>query len=428
VAHVDNAFAGAVGYLNPDYVGEVNAAAKAKGGALGVSMAKVATSPTAVWLDRIAAVTGGTGVTRDLRGHLDAALAQQKASGKQVVATFVVYDLPNRDCAASASNGELLVANNGLATYKAKYIDPLAAVLGDPKYASVRVATIVEPDSLPNLVTNLATPKCGEANSSGAYVQGVQYALNKLHAIPNVYTYLDIAHSGWLGWDSNFTPAVTLITSVVKATTAGVNSVDGFVSNSANYTPFDEPNLADSNLSVGGQPVRSAKFYEWNPLLDERHFTAAMRSAFLAAGFPAGIGMLVDTSRNGWGGSARPGGVSTSTDLNTYVDASRVDRRLARGNWCNQPGGIGVRPVASPAPGLDAFVWVKPPGESDGTSDTTQTTPDPEGKQFDAMCNPNGQSTYNSAYKTGALPGAPSAGHWFESAFETLVANADPAL
>jgi cellulase/cellobiase CelA1 len=138
--------------------------------------------------------------------------------------------------------------------------------------------------------------------------------------------------------------------------------------------------------------------------------------------------MLIDTSRNGWGGTARPSGASTSSNLNTFVDASRVDRRLHRGNWCNQAGGIGARPTPAPLAGFDAYVWVKPPGESDGTSDSSQTTPDSEGKLFDSMCDPNCQSRYNSAFKTGALAGAPAAGHWFESQFETLVRNANPAL
>jgi cellulose 1,4-beta-cellobiosidase len=425
--HVDNPYAGATGYINPDYAAEVQAAASAKGGSLGTSMAKVANYPTAVWLDRIAAVTGGTGVTRTLAGHLDAALAQQSGS-TPVVITLVVYDLPNRDCAASASNGELTIANDGLNKYKTQYIDPLVSVLSQAKYANLRIATIVEPDSLPNLVTNLSLAKCSEANSSGAYVQGIQYAVNKLHALSNVYQYIDIAHSAWLGWDSNFQPAVNLISNTIKGTTAGVNSIDGFISDTANYTPTDEPYLPNSSLTVGGNPIRSATFYEWNPYFDEHTYANAMRTAFVNAGFPSGIGMLIDTSRNGWGGSGRPTAVSTSTDLNTYVNQSKIDRRYHRGNWCNQPGGIGARPTASPMSGFDAYVWIKPPGESDGTSDSSQTTPDPEGKSFDKMCDPNGQSTYNSAYPTGAMAGAPAAGHWFETEFETLVTNAYPAL
>jgi cellulose 1,4-beta-cellobiosidase len=428
--HVDNPYAGAKGYINPDYAAEVTTAATAKGGTLGAQMAKVANNSTAVWLDRIAAVTGGAGVTRTLAGHLDAALSQASGSSQPVVITIVVYDLPNRDCAALASNGELTIANNGLANYKSQYIDPIATTLSQSKYSNLRIVAIVEPDSLPNLITNLGIAKCAEANSSGAYVQGIQYALNKLHAIPNVYNYLDIAHSGWLGWDSNFQPAVTLIANTVKGTTAGANSVDGFISNTANYTPTTEPFMT-ATQQVGGQPVRSANFYQWNQYIDEASYTTAMRTAFINAGLPANIGMLIDTSRNGWGGSgpqgARPTGPSTSTDLNTFVNQSKIDRRIHRGNWCNQYGGIGARPQASPATGFDAYVWIKPPGESDGASKAIDNN---EGKLFDPMCDPtfHGSQQANGGNLTEAITDAPLAGHWFEAAFEILVQNAYPAL
>lgn len=38
------------------------------------------------------------------------------------------------------------------------------------------------------------------------------------------------------------------------------------------------------------------------------------------------------------------------------------------GTWCNPPGAaLGARPLTLEAEGLDANLWVKPPGESDGT-------------------------------------------------------------
>jgi cellulose 1,4-beta-cellobiosidase len=41
---------------------------------------------------------------------------------------FVVYDLPDRDCSAAASNGEFTIADNGVANYFA-YIDSIRALL-----------------------------------------------------------------------------------------------------------------------------------------------------------------------------------------------------------------------------------------------------------------------------------------------------------
>jgi cellulose 1,4-beta-cellobiosidase len=137
--------------------------------------------------------------------------------------------------------------------------------------------------------------------------------------------------------------------------------------------------------------------------------------------------MLIDTSRNGWGGSDRPTATSSSDDPVTYMDESRIDRRIHLGNWCNQSGaGIGERPQASPVSGVDAYVWIKPPGESDGSSEFIEND---EGKGFDEMCDPAYQGNpRNQNHPSGALPDAPLSGHWFQAQFDELIANAWPPL
>ncbi|WP_018885521.1 glycoside hydrolase family 6 protein [Paenibacillus massiliensis] len=425
-AHVDNPFIGATAYLNQDYSDLVDTSiALTTDASLAAKMETVKSYPTAVWIDRIAAIYGGDNNAgrKSIEEHLDAALAQKKA-GTPITASFVIYNLPGRDCHALASNGELPLTQAALQTYKTDYIDVIADIFANPKYQDIRIVTVIEPDSLPNLVTNLSTPACGQASSTGIYADGVKYALDKLHAIPNVYTYLDIAHSGWLGWDNNRSGTVSLYTNVVRETKAGLNSVDGFITNTANSTPLFEPNLPNSDLNVGGQPIRSAKFYEWNPYFDETDFTAALYSDFVQAGWPSSIGFLIDTSRNGWGGANRPT-VASGNDINTYVDSGRVDRRDHRGNWCNNSGaGIGEPPTVAPGPAhLDAYVWVKPPGESDGSS---SEIPNNEGKGFDRMCDPT--FTTPDGVLTGALPNAPISGHWFHDQFVMLVQNAYPVL
>jgi cellulose 1,4-beta-cellobiosidase len=424
--HEANPFVGATSYVNPDYAALVDTSIeRTTDPVLRDRMAMVKTYPTAVWLDRIAAIAGGPANAgrRGLRDHLDTALAQRR-DGTPITASIVVYDLPGRDCAALASNGELPLTEAGLTRYKAEYIDAIAEIVADPKYRDIRIVTLIEPDSLPNLVTNLSDPECSEALSSGIYVRGVQYALERLHAVSNVYTYVDLAHSGWLGWDNNRTGVVDLFTRMAREMPGGFANVDGFVTNTANVTPLSEPYLPDPNANVGGQPVKSARFYEWNPLFDESDFTAAMHSSFVAAGWPADIGFLIDTGRNGWNGPGRPTGPSPSTDLNTFVDQSRVDRRAHRGLWCNSSGaGLGRPPEAAPAgypaSHIDAFVWVKPPGESDGAS---EEIPNDEGKRADPMCDPDFTTKYG--VPTGALPDAPLAGHWFHEAFTMYVRNA----
>ncbi|WNJ95576.1 glycoside hydrolase family 6 protein [Vibrio ruber] len=410
---VDNPFRDATWYVNPEW--SALAAAEPGGSA-------VADQNTGVWLDRIGAIEG-TDSKMGLRAHLDEALKQ----GANLF-TVVVYDLPNRDCKALASNGELLISRGDIVRYKNEFIDPIAEIFADPKYQSIRIAAVIEIDSLPNLVTNLDIPKCAEANGPGGYREGITYALNKFSPIKNVYSYIDAAHSGWLGWDSNFGPAITMISNVVKGTDAGWDSVAGFVTNTANYSPLVETYLPDPTKNVGGGPIRSADFYEWNPYFDEKDYAIEFRKRMIAKGAPTTIGMLIDTGRNGWGGPERPTRVSYSSDKNTYVDESRIDRRYHRGNWCNQPSGIGYKPWADPYAGVDAFVWVKPPGESDGVSEPDyQPDPDDPAKQYDAMCDPDKMST-SAPLPTGAMDNAPHAGRWYSAGFQYLLENAYPPV
>ncbi|KAJ3034476.1 hypothetical protein HDV00_004999 [Rhizophlyctis rosea] len=80
--------------------------------------------------------------------------------------------------------------------------------------------------------------------------------------------------------------------------------------------------------------------------------------------------------------------------------------------WCNVQG-AGFGPVPTSNTGydnIDAFIWGKTPGASDGTSDTSSV-------RFDATC---GAAT--------ALTPAPEAGEWFSEYFEMLLENANPKL
>lgn len=416
--HVENPYAGATGYVNPNW--SARAAAEPGGSA-------VANVSTAVWMDRIAAIAGASGAM-GLRAHLDEAVRQDAANGSApLTIQVVIYNLPNRDCSALASNGELLIAQDGFNRYKSEYIDPIAAILRSSAYANLRIVTIIEPDSLPNLITNIDSfEKCREANGAGGYRDGVRYALNQLHAIPNVYTYVDAAHHAWLGWDSNFTPAVNLFYETVAGTTAGVDSVDGFIVNTANYSATTEPHFT-INTTVNGQSVRQSKWVDWNFYVDEQTFATALRNALVSKGFRSGLGMLIDTSRNGWGGAARPSGPSSSTLVDEFVNQSRVDRRIHAGNWCNQNGaGLGARPTAAPASGFDAYVWIKPPGESDGAS---EDIPNDEGKKFDRMCDPTYPGNdLNGNNMSGALADAPLSGQWFSAQFRQLLQNAYPPV
>ncbi|MFC0503099.1 glycoside hydrolase family 6 protein [Micromonospora costi] len=416
---VDNPYAGVRGYVNPEWKAKADAE---PGGS------RVSNNPTAVWLDRIAAINGTPDSSSNgafgVRDHLDEALRQ----GAGYI-QFVIYNLPGRDCAALASNGEL--GPDELPRYKAEYIDPIAAIQADPKYANLRIINIIEIDSLPNLVTNTSgqpggTAMCDTVKANGAYVNGVGYALAKLGAIGNVYNYIDAAHHGWIGWDSNFGPTADMLKSAAIASGSTVQNVHGFIVNTANYSALREPYVKITD-SVNGQTVRQSKWIDWNQYVDELSFAQAFRQKLVSVGFDSGIGMLIDTSRNGWGGTARPTGPGATTSVDTYVNGGRIDRRIHAGNWCNQAGaGLGERPKAAPEAGIDAYVWVKPPGESDGSSKLIEND---EGKGFDRMCDPTyGGNARNGNNPTGALPDAPISGAWFSAQFQELMRNAYPPL
>ena len=346
-------------FLNPEFVANVEATAK-RHPELAEQIKKVAQYPSAGWLDSIAAV-------KNLKVWLDEAKKQQDASGKPTMTMVVVYDLPNRDCSAAASAGELKVKENGLFRYKTEYIDAITAEF--KAHASQPIAVVLEPDSLGNLATNMAIPACQEARP--AYKEGVVYAI-KSFALPNVSVYLDAAHSGWLGWDDN-RMKIGKIFKQVLSEAGGPGMIRGFATNTSNYT-----HLSNRDGAVL-EPT--------NPCPNELTYVKTLRKTLEMHGFK-NHSFIIDTARNGKG-----------------------NIRHAWGNWCNIKGaGLGERPRAEPEPDIDAYFWLKPPGESDGTSDKNAP-------RFDPMC--AGQD---------AAPNAPQAGQWFESYFLDLVRNANPPL
>ena len=54
--------------------------------------------------------------------------------------TFVVYNFPDRDCSANASDGELHLSNGGLEKYRRDYIDPIAEIVKE--YSDTRIILV----------------------------------------------------------------------------------------------------------------------------------------------------------------------------------------------------------------------------------------------------------------------------------------------
>ncbi|KAF9036906.1 glycoside hydrolase family 6 protein, partial [Hymenopellis radicata] len=279
----------------------------------------------------------------------------------------VIYDLPGRDCAAKASNGELAVGE--LDRYKSEYIDPIAAIVKNNP--NIAIAAIIEPDSLPNLVTNSNLTTC--QNSASGYRDGVAYAFQQLN-LPNVAMYVDAGHGGWLGWDANLQPGATELSNVYKAA-GSPSSLHGISTNVAGWNAWIK-NPGEFENDPDGQ---------YDKCQDEQRYVTIFGGYLANAGMPNHA--IVDTGRNAVQGL-----------------------RDAWGDWCNVNGaGFGVRPTADTGETLaDAFVWVKPGGESDGTSDSSAV-------RYDSFCG------LDDAFKP-----APEAGQWNQAYFEMLLKNAVP--
>ena len=149
--------------------------------------------PAAFWVDTYSAISERT---PSLKTLLDSAAQKAASSGRKQTVMFIHYNLPNRDCAASASNGEICCSGNspdqftgncddtsyfsgdcskGHARYR-QYTDAIASLLAN--YPQLEIVAIVEPDSLPNLATNLGQkPHCTETTKKG-YIDGVVYAVS----------------------------------------------------------------------------------------------------------------------------------------------------------------------------------------------------------------------------------------------------------
>lgn len=266
--------------------------------------------PSAYWLDKKDKIFGST--TSSMEGILEDAL--NKPVPELVV--FIVYDLPNRDCHAKASNGEICCkykpdgrcdyqdeadgCKDGLKEYQKEYIDPIAKVL--KKYSGrVPVVLVIEPDSLPNLVTNEADPRCGNRGTKNAYENGVSYAVKTLaKADPYAGIYIDAGHGGWLGWKDNMKDFVNQIQRMDVA-----KDIRGFASNVAGYQYLGE--ACDTyDYCLGGQHNGDSCCYdpcglvsEWNPSHNELMYALHLREAM-----SNGIGgfephMIIDTGRNG---------------------------------------------------------------------------------------------------------------------------------
>ena len=386
------------------------------------SLQSMLSTGSAFWIDTISRIRDPD---RDIT--LESVFRDAAAKPTPPLVVVILYNLPNRDCHASASNGELCcqfdadgtcmynaddpTCADGLARYKRHYVDPFAAVL--EKYSSVPAAVVIEPDSLPNLATNMEDSRCGNSATQTAYVDGITYAIETLHRrAPRAALYLDAGHGGWLGWNDKADDFFRIVGRLGPA----VGYLRGFATNTANYqslgTPCPESSFFDNNWPQLGQQYCSQNpgaaccrdpcrlMTQFNSANNEHNFVqllAARARRSQINGLLPNPRFIIDTGRNG-----------------------RDDMRQDCANWCNIRGAaVGHTPTAQTAlPNLvDAYYWLKTPGESDGC---TETLPNGEHcARYDGSC-----GSVDSIGSRMGEPRAPEAGAFFASQLAELSCRA----
>ena len=356
-------------------------------------------TPQAVWF------TQGTPKTvrQDVRNTV------QRAADKGTVPVLVAYNIPFRDCAQFSAGGATTVAD-----YKA-WIDGFAAGIG-----SGQAVVLLEPDGLGIIpwynpfadrdtwVTNPNYEWCqpAEANPATATAERFEmmnYAVDKLKANPGTSVYLDGTHSGWLGAGD----------SADRLIQAGVADADGFFLNVSNYRlnthlqkygPWVSKCIAfasnPASWGIGHSEWCASQYFPANPndfstwVLTDQWYTDNVESQTWWYSESVLEHFVIDTSRNGQGPWAPPAGL--------YPDPQ---------DWCNPPDrGLGVRPTADTGVSLlDAYLWVKIPGESDG--------------ECTRGLGPGGQTVDP---EWGLID--PRAGAWFPEMALQLAQNANPSL
>lgn len=392
-AKVINPFADAALYNDPDFFARAMSVTT-NNPLLKEAIAQVATQSTGIWVDHHAKLCGPTRDGRmSLLAHLQKAQDEALLKSMPVVVPVVLFDLPGRDCGSGAAPGLNAATNEGLDNYKST-INNMAALAGI--FPDVRVVVDIEPGALAAAV-QASTSRNGACTQEAIfYSQGVSYALATFAAVPNIYSYVDVAHAGWLGW--NIDAAVDQLMQWLAAAESLSQSeaplLTGVATNVAEYIPLVEPYMQALNIA-------SSRFYNFNSFVSAIGYARVFTDRLKAQGIPAGA--LIDTARNGWGGVKRP-------QISGIGESYRLDQRRFRADWCNHPlAGMGEFPLANPSTNDDfihAYTWLKPPGESDGDDSVM-------------ACD---------SYVFDALPNSPKASEWFEAHFLQLVDNAWPPL
>ncbi len=370
--------------------------------------------PQAVWL------TGGT--TSQVTASVTQTL--REARFQRSLPVLVLYNIPGRDCGSYSAGG----AEN-TADYET-WIDAIAEAIGNDK-----VLIVLEPDSLADLPSD-----CGydpsEVNvtqlTADRYTQ-INYALTKLETGSQTSVYLDAGNSHWQA-----VPTITL-----RLVQAGIAQAQGFFTNVSNFNLNDYESKFDTWVSeciaFGQDPEQggwregnysycASQYYSPYGAVDPDNiatwvYTDDWYQTNMGTAVPT-THFVIDTSRNGQGTLN-----ASIYEAAPYNQPSYIIPTLTNGNWCNPPGrGLGTHPTAKTGvPLLNAYLWVKTPGESDGTCDSAGGA---RAWDYTAYTQPSWPTDATSQAVFDPLWGLddPIAGAWFPQQALDLAKHADPSL
>jgi len=367
---------------------------------------KMETIPRAVWFN------SGT----PAQAQQQATVTMFEAARQHAVPVLVVYDIPGRDCAQFSAGGALSQAD-----YEA-WINGFARGIGRGK-----AIVILEPDALGNMPSNCGLPASVYPFTDSERIAELQYAVSTLERDPGASVYLDGTHSAWQ----------SVGTMTQRLLEANVGSAQGFFLDVSNYQPTAE--LVDYGTWISdciAMVTDSANPFFNNPAGCASQYFPATQSDFTTWGLTtqwyaqnmgnavASTHFVVDTSRNGDG----PNNMQKFSAA-PYSQPASVISTLASGNWCNPPSsGLGLRPTADTGvPLLDAYLWVKTPGQSDGQCDAAGGV---RAWDYSAYSLPGWPTTTAAQSVFDPLWGIddPAAGAWFPQQALQLAQLASPAL
>jgi endoglucanase len=254
---------------------------------------------------------------------------------------LVAYNVPGRDCAQYSAGGAATGDDYGA------WITGFAAGLG-----TKQAIVLLEPDGLALLPTD-----CGQPDTFGRIGLIAAAARTISAADPNAAVYLDAGHSAWHSVGDM----------AQRLDEAGVRDLQGFFLNASNYRATDHEtkygtwiskciafanNPEEGGWRLGHYDWCASQYYPASPDdFSTWGLSDAWYDANLGHAVPT-VHFVIDTSRNGRGPWTPPAGHPAGDPQ----------------DWCNPPDrGLGLRPTMDTGvPLLDAYLWIKVPGESDG--------------------------------------------------------------